>query len=75
MSVSPSPVKQELQNLEWFRECITFLNKNGDKEKSEQAEKIFIETYFENIQEGMKHTEALQKAKLVAFCFLMLNKS
>jgi len=39
-------------------------------EKFAQVEKIFIEIYFENIQEGMNPKGALQKAEMVAFCFV-----
>ena len=46
-------------------------NKNDDGKKLELVNKIFMETYLENIQEGMNQKDALQKAKWVAFCFLM----
>jgi hypothetical protein len=74
MWVSPSPVNQQLRILEWFRAHTNFLNKNGNEEKFEQAEKIFLESYFENIQEGMKTKEALQKAKTIALSFLIFKQ-
>jgi hypothetical protein len=73
MWVSASPVNQQLRVLEWFREYTNFFNKNGNEKKIKFAEKIFIETYFENIQEGMETKDALQRAKTVALCFLILN--
>jgi len=73
MSENPSLDNQELLNLEWIREYIKILNKKSNEKKIKLAEKIFFETYFENIQEGINRKVALQKAKSVAFCFLIEN--
>jgi hypothetical protein len=73
MSESPSSENQQLPNLELFGEYIRSINKKGNEEKIKFAEKIFSETYFENIQEGMNPKIALQKAIIVAFCFLAEN--
>jgi hypothetical protein len=74
MWVSPSLENQQMQNLEWFREYTRILNKNGNKEKFELVEKIFVETYFEIIRDEMDPLYAMQKAKMVAFCFLILKQ-
>jgi hypothetical protein len=71
MSESPSPDNQQLPNLELFVEYIRSHNKTGDDEKIKLAKKIFFETYSENIQEGMNQKDALHKAIMVAFCFLI----
>jgi hypothetical protein len=71
MLQSPSPDNQQLQLLELFGEYLRGLRKKGDEEKVKLAEKIFFETYYENIQEGMNPKVAFQKAITVAFCFLI----
>ncbi len=73
MRVRRSSNQQQLDS-EWLSECTNFLNENNDEKKFELVNKIFVDTYFENIREGMNHDDALQKAKWVAFCFLMLRK-
>jgi hypothetical protein len=66
--------KPEQLNPEWFREFTHFLDNKGDTEKSKLVKKIFVETYFENIQEGMNPKDALQKAKIIALCFFVLHQ-
>lgn len=65
--------QQEL-NTEWFKEFVRLLNKNGDPKKAQQVKKVFVEAYFQNIQEGMNQKEAVQKAKSLALCFLMMHR-
>ncbi|MCX6664140.1 MAG: hypothetical protein NTZ75_07825 [Euryarchaeota archaeon] len=74
MQVRRSSDKQQQIDLEWLREFAKFLNRNGNKEKFEVVKKIFVETYLENIREGMNPKDALQKAKSVALCFLVLQQ-
>jgi hypothetical protein len=38
------------------------------------VKKVFVETYLENIREGKNPKEALQKAKAIALCFLILQE-
>jgi hypothetical protein len=70
MRVRISSDKQQL-DPEWFTEFANFLDKNDNKEKFKVVKKTFVETYLENIREGMNTKDALQKAKSVALCFLM----
>lgn len=63
--------QQEL-TIEWFKEFARLLNKSGDEKKIQQVKKVFVEAYFENIREGMNQKEAVQKAKSLALCFLMM---
>lgn len=65
--------QQEL-TIEWFKEFARLLNKNGDEKKIQQVKKVFVEAYFENIREGMNQKEAVQKAKSLALCFLMMHR-
>ncbi len=60
-----------MQDPEWIREFAHFLNKNGNKGKFEVVKKIFVETYLENIREGMNTKKALQKAEVISRSFLM----
>lgn len=64
--------QQEL-TTEWFKEFVRLINKNGDAKKIEYAKKVFVEAYFQNIREGMNQKEAVQKAKSLALCFLMIH--
>jgi len=73
MWVRQSFKDQKQSDPEWLREFAIFLNKNGNKEKLAEVKKIFTEAYLENIREGMNPKEALQKAKSIALCFLMIH--
>jgi hypothetical protein len=73
MRVRQSLDNQIQQDPEWIREFVKFLNKNGNRKKFEDVKKIFVEAYLENVREGMDLKDALQKAKSVALCFLMLQ--
>jgi len=74
MRVGISSDNQKQLDPEWLREFANFLNKNGNKETLEAVKKIFVETYLENVRGGMNPRDALQKAKTVALCFLMLKQ-
>jgi len=74
MWVRCSSQNQLQYDPEWVREFASFLERNGNKKKFQSAKKIFVETYFENIQNGMHPKEALQNAKSVALCFLLLHQ-
>ena len=70
MSQSHFTDDQRLQNLELFGEYLRNLRKTNDEKKIKFAEKIFLETYQENINENMNSKDALQNAIRVTFCFL-----
>jgi hypothetical protein len=70
MRVILSLDKQQQLNPEWRREFENLLYKNGGKKKYKIVKKIFVETYLEYIREGMNPKDALQKAKIIALCFL-----
>jgi len=74
MRVRRSSTNQQELDSEWLKECTNYLKENNDEKKFELVNKIFVETYLENIREGMNQKDALQKAKWVAFCFLMIKK-
>ncbi len=73
MRVRHSSEEQENSDPEWLREIAVFLNKSGNREKLQTVKKIFVESYLENIREGMNPKEALQNAKSVALCFLIIH--
>lgn len=73
MRVRLSSDEQQQQDPEWLRQFAKFLDKNGNKEKFKVAKKVFVETYLENVREGMNPRESLKKAKSVALCFLLLQ--
>jgi hypothetical protein len=74
MWVRRSSENQQQLDPEWLRDFANFLDKNGNKKKLQSVKKIFVETYFENVRGGMYQREALQNAKSVALCFLLLQK-
>ncbi len=59
---------------EWLREFAYFLDQNGNRKKLKEVKTIFIKAYLENIRDGMNTKDAMQKAKRVAVCFLMLKQ-
>jgi hypothetical protein len=59
-----------MQDPEWLVQLANF----GDKEKIKAVKKIFVETYLENIREGMNTKDALQKAEVIAQSSLMLQQ-
>ena len=58
-----------LQNFESFSEYLRSLKKSGNEQKIKLAEKIFLETYREYIEQELSFHDALQKAIRVTFCF------
>ena len=73
MTKRSSPDDQKLLSLEWIREYTKMVNKKSNKEKIKFADKIFFQTYFHYIHEGINRKVALQKAKTVTLCFLIEN--
>jgi hypothetical protein len=59
-----------MRDPEWVMQLANFSN----KEKLEVVKKVFVENYLENIREGMKTKDALQKAEVIAQSFLMLQQ-
>lgn len=59
-----------MRDPEWVMQLANFSN----KEKLEVVKKIFVENYLENIREGMKTKDALQKAEVIAQSFLTLQQ-
>ncbi|PNX51800.1 MAG: hypothetical protein BV458_11010 [Thermoplasmata archaeon M9B2D] len=64
-----SRITSQQLDQDWLIEFGVCLNKINDEKKMQEIKKIFIEAYFENIQEGMNPREAIQKAKTIALCF------
>jgi len=63
---------QRQLDLEWINELARFTRQKDSKKKIENLKEIFIEFYIENLQEGLNPIEALEKAKLMIFCFLII---
>ncbi len=56
-------------NQDWFIEFGVPFNKINNKKRIQEVQKIFIETYFENIRNGVIPKDAAEKAKTIARCF------
>lgn len=65
-----SLTNQQTPNQEWLIEFARILKQNQNSNKILKIKTVFIESYLENIQEGLKPNEAFQKAKKIAQCFL-----
>ena len=63
---------QKQLNLEWINELARFTHQKDSKKKIDNLKEIFIELYIDNLQEGLNPMEALEKAKLMIFCFLII---
>jgi len=73
MQMIGSSDKQQL-NPEWLGDFKNLLNNQHNKKESKLVKKVFIETYLENIREGMNPKDAMQKAKMIALCFFGLQQ-
>lgn len=74
MTGSCSQQTEEEFTPDWFKEFAFLLNKKNDSKKIQEAKKVFVAAYFENIKEGMNQKDAVQKAKTLALCFLMIHR-
>ena len=63
---------QKQLDLEWINELVRFSHQKDNNKKIENLKETFVELYIENLQEGLNPTEALEKAKLMIFCFLII---
>ena len=63
---------QKQLDLEWIDELSRFTHQKDNKKKIENLKEIFIELYIENLQEGLNPPDALEKTKLMIFCFLAI---
>jgi len=57
---------------EWLREFSYFLDQNDNKTRLKEVKTIFVQTYFDNIHDGMNPKDALNNARSIALCFLIL---
>jgi len=64
---------QKQLDLIWINELARFVHQKDNKKKIEELKEIFIELYIENLQDGLNPTDALEKAKLMIFCFLFIQ--
>ena len=74
MRVRQSTQIQQYHDSEWVIGLVEFINEYHNKKELERVKKIFVETYLDNIHEGIHPRVALQKAKSVALCFLILQQ-
>lgn len=63
---------QKQLDLEWINELARFVHQKDNKKKIENLKEIFIELYIENLEDNLNPTDALEKAKLMIFCFLFI---
>jgi hypothetical protein len=64
---------QKQLDLVWINELARFVRQKDSKKKIEELKEIFIQLYIENQRDGMDPKEALEKAKLMIFCFLFVQ--
>jgi hypothetical protein len=63
---------QKQLDLVWINDLARFVHHKGSTKKIEELKETFLELYLENLRDGLSPTEALEKAKLMIFCFLFL---
>ncbi len=61
--------KQLSMDPKWLTEFATFLEQGNNKKELEGVKTIFVETYMDNIHDGMNPQEALHNAKTIALGF------
>ena len=61
--------KQLSLDPKWLTEFAQFLEENRNKEDLEEVKTIFVETFLDNIHDGMDPKEALHNAKTIALGF------
>jgi len=59
-------------DLEWINELVRFTHQKDNKQRLENLKETYIDLYIQNLQEGLKPQEALEKAKLMILCFLFV---
>jgi len=64
---------QKQLDLIWINELARFVHQKDNKKKIEELKEIFIELYIENLRDGLNPMDALEKAKLMIFCFLFIQ--
>ena len=57
---------------EWLREFAYFLDQNDNKTRLKEVKTIFVQSYFDNIHDGINPKDALNNARSIALCFLIL---
>jgi hypothetical protein len=63
---------QKQLDLEWINDLARFTHQKDNKKKIENLKEIFTDLYMENLEDGLSPTDALEKAKLMIFCFLII---
>jgi hypothetical protein len=66
----PSDVSQN--DPAWIREFAQFLNQNNNMDRLKEVKTIFIQTYIDNIHDGMNPQDALHHARSIALCSLII---
>jgi hypothetical protein len=61
--------KQLSMDPSWLAEFSYFLEQNNNKKQLESVKNIFVETFMDNIRDGMDAKDALHNAKVIALGF------
>jgi hypothetical protein len=62
--------KQLSMDPSWLTEFANFLEQNNNKKQLQEVKEIFVETFMDNIRDGMDPKDALHNAKVIALGFI-----
>jgi hypothetical protein len=62
-------IKQLSMDPKWLTDFAYFLNQDNNKKELEEVKTIFVDTYMDNIHDGMNTKDAFQNAKTIALGF------
>ncbi len=64
------PAKELHDDPGWLTELASFLEQNRNVERLKEVKAVFVQTYFDNIHDGMTPRDALDNARTIALCYL-----
>lgn len=62
---------EQQNDPEWLKEFAYFLDQNNNIERLKEVKTIFVQTYIDNIHDGMNPKDALHHARVIALRYLI----
>ena len=67
--MNDTTINQISMDPKWLIDLASFLNQDNNRKELEEIKTIFIETYMDNIHDGMNTKDAFDNAKTIALGF------
>jgi len=61
---------EQQNDPEWLREFSQFLDYQNNMERLKEVKTIFVQTYIDNLHDGMSPKDALHHARVIALSYL-----